>query len=304
MIFTPGERQAVWEAWGVDAVTFESRPTLREPALICAFAGWNDGGESASGAARFLREAWGATRFATIDPEEFFDFQVNRPTVRLIDGVTRHIEWPRNDFFHASAGTRDVVLFTGIEPNNKWRGFCEAIVAVGREVDADTLVTLGGFLADMPHTRAIRVAGSAPTQEEAEALGVAASRYEGPTGIVGVLQDVANRAGLRALSLWAAVPHYLPAGPNPKAALALVERLGRLLEVPIDTAPLSALATTWEERVDATVAENDELSEYVRRLEAGADQAEEDELEIPSGDELARELERFLRRQGGGEGER
>ena len=282
----------------MDPIVFEDRPQLRDPVLVCAFSGWNDAGESASGALNFLRDRWGAKRFAWIDPEEFYDFQVNRPTVRLVDGITREIDWPSADFFHASLPERDVVLFLGIEPSVRWRTFCDAIVGMAREVGATRLVTLGGFLADMPHTRPIRVTGSAPTAAEAERLGMSASRYEGPTGVVGVLHDASNRAGLPSVSLWAAVPHYLPSGPNPKAALALIERLSLLIDAPVRTEDLAHAVEGWTQRIDGIVAENTELTEYVQRLEANAD--DEDLIhDIPSGEELARELERFLRNQRG-----
>jgi predicted ATP-grasp superfamily ATP-dependent carboligase len=289
------------QAWGVDPIVFEDRPTLRRPALVCAFGGWNDGGEAATGAINFLRDRWDAKRFAWIDPEEFFDFQVNRPTVGLVDGVTRRLEWPSCDFYHASLAERDVVLLRGLEPNIRWRTFTDAIVDTGKDLGVERLITLGGFLADLPHTRPIRVTGSAPDPAEAARLGMAASRYEGPTGIVGVLHEASNRAGLPSVSLWAAVPHYLPTGPNPKAALALVERLARLLEVSIELSDLERAVQGWSERIDQIVADSAELVEYVQRLEANADLTGEDIVDIPSGEDLARELERFLRDQRGDE---
>ncbi len=285
-------------------VVFEDRPSLRRPVFVCAMSGWNDGGEAATGAANFLKDRWGAKRFAWIDPEDFYDFQVSRPTVRLIDGVTRRIEWPPNEFFHAPLPDRDVVFFTGIEPNLHWRGFTGAIVGLAKELGADRLITLGGFLADLPHTRPIRVTGSAPTRDEVERLGMSSSRYEGPTGIIGVLHDTSNKEGLPSVSLWAAVPHYLPSGPNPKAALALVQRLALLLDAPVQVADLERAVGGWSERIDQIVAENSDLTEYVHRLEANADLAGEETLDIPSGDELARELERFLRDQRGDEPDR
>jgi len=285
----------------MDAIVFEDRPALRRPVLVAAFSGWNDAGESASGAISFLRDRWGAKRFAWIDPEEFYDFQVNRPTVRLVDGITRRIDWPGAEFFHASLPERDVVLFQGLEPSVRWRTFSEAIVGLGQDLGVDRLVTLGGFLADLPHTRPIRVTGSAPTAAEAEQLGMSASRYEGPTGIVGVLHEASNRAGLPSVSLWAAVPHYLPSGPNPKGTLALVERLAMLVDVGVRTEDLIQAVEGWTERIDGIVAENSELTEYVQRLEAAADEVGEMITDIPSGDELARELERFLRSQRGPE---
>jgi proteasome assembly chaperone (PAC2) family protein len=283
----------------VDAVVFDDRPELRSPLLVCAFSGWNDAGESASGALQFLRDRWGARRFAWIDPEEFYDFQVNRPTVRLLDGVTRRIEWPAAEFFHAALPERDIVLFSALEPSVRWRTFSEAIVSAAKDLGCSRLVTLGGFLADLPHTQPIRVTGSAPTTDEAERLGMSASRYEGPTGIVGVLHEASNRLGLSSISLWAAVPHYLPSGPNPKAALALVERLAMVAEVDVRTDDLARAVIGWTERIDGIVAENAELTDYVDRLETAADLAGDEVQDMPTGDDLAKELERFLRSQPG-----
>jgi predicted ATP-grasp superfamily ATP-dependent carboligase len=284
----------------VDHIRIERRPELTRPAMVCAFRGWNDGGEAATAAAAYLRDRWEARRFASVDPEEFFDFQVTRPTVRLVDGVTRRIDWPANDFFHASPGGRDVVLFLGIEPNVRWRTFIEAIVGLAGDLGVESLVTLGAFLADVPHTLPTPLAGSAASPEEAASLGMSASRYEGPTGIVGVLHDAALRAGVHSLSLWAAVPHYLPGGPNPKAALALAEKAAAVVEAPIDTDTLARAGTTWEQQIGASIAENAELSAYVRRLEELA--GERELTEIPSGETLAAELERFLREQRGDQG--
>jgi predicted ATP-grasp superfamily ATP-dependent carboligase len=275
-------------------------PELARPHLICAFRGWNDGGEAATTAATYLRDRWSAERVGDIDPEEFFDFQVSRPTVRLEGGVTRRIDWPHNEFFHAAGEGRDVVLFIGIEPNVRWRTFSEAMVGVARGMRAETLVTLGAFLADVPHTLPTPVAGSAPDDAQAAELGITATGYEGPTGIVGVLQDAAIRSGLPAVSLWAAVPHYLPAGPNPKAALALVKKVVRLTGIPVETDTLARAAATWERQVDETIEESPELKAYVDRLEAGAEERQ-GTIEIPSGDTLAAELEQFLREQRGPE---
>jgi predicted ATP-grasp superfamily ATP-dependent carboligase len=281
----------------VDHIRIEDRPELTRPAMVCAFRGWNDGGEAATAAAAYLRDRWGARRFASLDPEEFFDFQVTRPTVRLVEGVTRKIDWPANDFFHASPGGRDVVVFLGIEPNVRWRTFIEAIVGLARDLGVRSLVTMGAFLADVPHTLSTPLAGSAASPEEAASLGMSASRYEGPTGIVGVLHDAALRAGMHSLSLWAAVPHYLPGGPNPKAALALAEKAAAVVEARIDTDTLARAGANWERQVNESIAENAELSAYVRRLEELA--GERELTEIPSGEALAAELERFLRDQRG-----
>jgi predicted ATP-grasp superfamily ATP-dependent carboligase len=284
----------------VEYVTYTERPALNHPAVLCAFRGWNDGGEAASMAAGYLVERWGGRAIARIDPEEFFDFQVNRPTVRLEDGVSRVIEWPECVFTAASAREGDVVVFTAPEPNNRWRTFVDSVVGVARELRSGMLVTLGAFLTDVPHSRPVPVVGSAQDEETAGRLGLSRSRYEGPTGIVGVLHDASNRSGLPSISLWAAVPHYLPSAPNPKAALALVQRATALLGVPVDTIPLARAARQWEQNVARMVEDNDELSEYVGRLEAAAQAAFDDEVTpdqtggetMPSGDAIAAEVER------------
>jgi proteasome assembly chaperone (PAC2) family protein len=281
----------------VDHVEFSSRPELNRPVIVAAFRGWNDAGEAASGAAEFLRQRWDAETFASLDPEEFYDFQVNRPIVKLVKGVSRTIEWPVSEFSHASPGGRDVIVFTSTEPNNRWRAFAGAIVDVAKGLRAERLIALGAFLADVPHSRPVPLAGSAPDQAEADRLGLSTSRYEGPTGIVGVLTDLSNRSGLPALSLWAATPHYAPGGPNPKATLALATRVSSLLDVQIDAHQLAEAATAWEGTVDELVSQNDALAEYVRRLE----EAHSPEIVINprAAEGLAAEVEQFLREQGG-----
>jgi proteasome assembly chaperone (PAC2) family protein len=281
----------------VESVIFDERPELDRPVLIAAFKGWNDAGESATEAASFLKEAWDAQPFARLDPEDFFDFQVTRPVVKLADGVSRVIEWPSCEFSFGRAGGRDVVVFIGIEPNVRWRTFATSIVDVGKALGAERLVTLGAFLADVAHTRPVPVVGSAQTEEDAERLGLQSSRYEGPTGIVGVLHDVSNRSQLPSVSFWAAAPHYLPAGVNPKATLALVQRISTFLGTDVDVTELLPSVEAWEQRVSELVAENDTLTEYVQRLEEAAnDQVQMGNL--PSAETLAAEVERFLREHG------
>jgi predicted ATP-grasp superfamily ATP-dependent carboligase len=264
--------------------------------MICAFAGWNDGGEAATAAATYLRDRWEASKFASLDPEEFFDFQVTRPTVTLVDGKSRKIDWPASDFFHASLDQRDVIVFIGIEPNVRWRTFCGAIVETATELGVEILVTLGAFLADVPHTRPSPSTASSADPSWLERLGSVPSRYEGPTGITGVLHDAAGRAGLPSVSLWAAVPHYLPSGPNPRAAMALVEKVAVALDVSVPTDTLARAAASWERQVTSMIEENADLAAYVKRLEETADEREEI-TEMPSGEALAQELERFLREQ-------
>ena len=288
----------------MEHVTFVEHTSLTRPAMICAFRGWNDGGEAATVAARYLIEHWETRPLAYLDPEEFFDFQVSRPTVRLEGGVSRTIEWPRGEFHVASPGPRDVVLFISNEPNVRWRTFTGQIVGTAKELGVELLVTLGAFLTDVPHSRPVPVVGSADGEDVAARLGLTRSQYEGPTGIVGVLHDTSNRSGVPSVSLWAAVPHYLPSAPNPKAALALITRAADLLAVPIDTGPLEAGAARWEESVAGLLAGSEELSEYVSRLEASSDEVSSDDeeagpgdVEVPSADALAAEVERFLREQ-------
>ncbi|HYT30371.1 MAG TPA: PAC2 family protein [Actinomycetota bacterium] len=287
-------------------VRLDRRPDLVDGALVVAFQGWNDGGEAATSAARYLVEQWEAVSIGTIDPEEFYDFQVNRPTVRLEGGVSRVIDWPRPELFAASVGGRGVVVLIAPEPNVRWRTFTETILDACRDLGIGLMVTLGGFLTDVAHARPVPVVGSARNEDEAGRLGLAHSRYEGPTGIVGVLHDAANRSGLASVSLWAAVPHYLPMAVNPKAALALVERTSRLLGVPLETEPLAGMAERWERGVARVLEENEELGEYVRRLEAAAEAADEQGLSpegpVPSGESIAAELERYLQERAGGEG--
>jgi predicted ATP-grasp superfamily ATP-dependent carboligase len=274
-------------------VEFDHRPQLSSPVVVCAFGGWNDGGEAATTAARYVRDRWGARRFASIDPEEFFDFQVNRPTVQLEDGLTRRLEWPASEFFRARVSGRDVVLFIGIEPNNRWRTFVRTLLSVVRDLDARLLVTLGAFLADVPHTRPAPVSAASTEARWIGRLGIEPSRYEGPTGIVGVLHDEARRLGVPTVSLWGAAPHYLPSGTNPKVALSLVRKLGELLEVPVDTDDLETAVAIWETQVREAVEEDETLVAYVSRLEEAS--TEPQLGQIPSGEQIAREVERFLR---------
>ena len=277
-----------------------ARPALQRPALIAAFRGWNDGGQGATLAAGYLARIWGAERFADIDPEGFIDFQANRPHVSLDEGLRRRIEWPENAFYHARIPEteRDVVLLLGVEPSLRWQTFSRLVVGLSRELGVELVVTLGSLLADVPHTRAAPVTGAASDPELVASLGLQHSRYEGPTGIVGVLQDVCRREGLPAASLWAAVPHYVSLAPSPRAARALCDRLAQLLDVPIDTGELAAAEEAYVEQVSEAIAsdESGETAEYVADLEKRTDELDlEEHEEIPSGDSLAAELTRFLR---------
>jgi proteasome assembly chaperone (PAC2) family protein len=264
--------------------------------LVSAFRGWNDGAQGASLAASFLAQAWDARRFAEVDPEDFFDFQATRPHVVLEGGLTRKINWPETAFYHAEVPglERDAVLSLGIEPNLRWRTFCEEIVELARELEIELVVTLGALLADVPHTRPAPVTGSASDPKLVEELGLASSRYEGPTGIVGVLHDACRRVELPSASLWAAVPHYASLAASPKAALALCERLAGLLGTEFDLTDLERASAAYESQVSEAVAADEETAAYVQQLEERRD-ALGDELDVPSGETLAAELTRFLR---------
>ena len=272
--------------------------------LVAAFRGWNDGGQGASLATGFIAKAWGAERFADIDPEGFYDFQATRPQVSLVDGVTRKIEWPENAFYHARVpGTdRDAVLLLGTEPNLRWRAFTTLVTGLGADLGVELVVSLGSLLADVPHTRPSPVTGSASDPELVEALGLSASRYEGPTGIVGVLHDACRRASLPSVSLWAAVPHYVSLAPNPRAAKALCDRLSGLLTAELDTSELDDAVHTYTEQVSEAVSSDPDTAAYVEDLEERVDAADE-EGDLPSGETLAAELTRYLRERESGNGE-
>jgi proteasome assembly chaperone (PAC2) family protein len=273
------------------------RPELNRPVLIAAFRGWNDGAQAASLAAGYLAKTWQAARFADVDPEEFFDFQATRPHVTLEGGMTRKIEWPETAFYHARPDglDRDVVLLLGIEPNLRWRTFTDLLVGLVRELGVEMMITLGALLADVPHTRPSPVTGSASDPDLVRQLGLSASRYEGPTGIVGVLHDACRSAKIPSASLWVAVPHYVSLTPSPRAAVALCERLGGLIGVDIDVAELEEAARSYEEQVSEAVASDEETAAYVEELEHRVDSLEETSGDLPSGDALAAELTRFLR---------
>jgi proteasome assembly chaperone (PAC2) family protein len=288
-----------------DELRIDRRPELTRPVLVAAFRGWNDGAQAATLAAGYLAKTWGAERFAEVDPEDFFDFQATRPHVSLEEGLTRRIDWPETVFYHARPDglDRDVVLLLGIEPNLRWRTFGDLVVGLAEDLDVELMITLGALLADVPHTRPAPVTGSATDEELVERLGLSASRYEGPTGIVGVLHDVCRQRGIASASLWAAVPHYVSLTPSPRGALALCERLGTLIGATVDGDELEEAARSYEEQVSEAVASDEETAAYVEELERRADQLEE-ATELPSGDALAAELTRFLREReqdGGGE---
>ena len=278
-----------------DELRIHERSDLERPILISAFRGWNDGGQGASLAAGYLARLWDAELIADVDPEEFFDFQATRPQVKLEDGLTRQIVWPETGFYRArpEGFDRDIVLLLGVEPNLRWQAFTRLIVDYAADLGVELVVSLGSLLADVPHTRPCPVTGSATDPELVERLGLQASRYEGPTGIVGVLHDACRRQNLPSVSFWAAVPHYVSLTPSPRAALALCERLGSLLEVDIDVEELQEAAEGYVEQVSRAVATDADTQAYVDELESRADEL--DEADLPSGDALAAELTRFLR---------
>ncbi len=281
----------------MDHVRWHDRPKLHRPVLVAAFEGWNDAGDAASGAVRYLRDRWGARPFAALDPEEFYDFSTTRPEVRLSEGITREIVWPVNEFSAATLpnGSGDVAVLLGTEPQLRWRTFSDQIVDVARALGVELVMTLGALLADVAHTRPVKITGTAADDELVARLDLTRSTYEGPTGIVGVLHDACGRAKLPSASLWAAVPHYVAATPSPKASLALIERAARLLSTSVMTADLQTRALDYERQVSEIVASDEDVAAYVQRLESSADQDDMANMELPSAESLAAEVERFLR---------
>lgn len=285
------------------------RPELKRPVLVAAFRGWNDGGQGASLGAAYLAKQWGAARFAEIEPENFFDFQAVRPHVSLVDGETRRVDWPDNGFFHATipGADRDAVLLLGIEPNLRWRTFSGLILDLAKDLGVEMVVTFGSLLADVPHTRPAPVTAAATDPKLVEQLGLEASRYEGPTGIVGIVHDKCREADIASVSLWAAVPHYVSLAPSPRAALSLVRRFGELMRIDVDLRELEQAAEEYAEQVSEAVSTDAETAAYVEELEQRVD-ALAPEGDLPSGESLAAELSRFLREreeedgEGGAEG--
>ncbi|AHH18169.1 PAC2 family protein [Nocardia nova SH22a] len=281
-------------------------PTLRDPVLVAAFEGWNDAADAASGAVEHLELIWDAEPLAELDSEDYYDYQVNRPTVRQVDGVTREIQWPSTTLSVCSppGSERDVVLLHGVEPNMRWRAFCTDIIELIEQLQVSTVVILGALLADTPHTRPVPVTGTAYNKEAAEQFNLEQTRYEGPTGITGVLQDACVRAGVPAISFWAAVPHYVSQPPNPKATIALLRRVEDVLDLEVPLGELPAQAEDWESAVDEMTEGDEEVTEYVRSLEERGDAAVDldDAMSKIDGDAIAAEFEKYLRRRGGGKG--
>ena len=280
-------------------IEIEEVPELRSPILIAAFEGWNDAADAASSVVDHLMKVWNARVVAAIDPEEFYDFQMNRPVVGTNEHGHRRITWPSTQLAVASppGALRDVILLRGIEPNMRWRQFCAELLAAADELGAEIVVTLGALLADTPHTRPIPVTGTATEPELIDKLKLEQSNYEGPTGIVGVFQDACTQLDIPAVSYWAAVPHYVAQPPCPKATLALVGQLEDLLEISIPLGDLPEESRAWERGVDELAEEDEEIGDYVRALEETRDTAE---LPEASGEAIAREFERYLKRRESG----
>ena len=275
---------------GVEFVHIEHDPALRRPNLVAAFRGWNDAGGAASLAAGYLRAVTDAERCAVIDSEPFIDYQQTRPTVELVDGDIRRLDWPETEIYASEKS--DLVVVVGTEPNMRWRAFSGAIAELARRYRVELVITMGALLADTPHTRPVPVSATASDDELMERFGLARSTYEGPTGIVGVLHDACARAGLRSASLWAATPHYISATPNPQAALALLQRLSEMIGTPPGSSELERAASEYALRVASAISDDPDIAGYVQQLEEAADTADP-----PSGDELAADFERYLREQ-------
>ncbi|MFE2295884.1 PAC2 family protein [Streptomyces sp. NPDC059452] len=282
-------------------IELESVPELVDPVMVAAFEGWNDAGDAASTAVGHLDREWKGEVFAALDAEDYYDFQVNRPTVWLENGV-RKVVWPTTRLSVVRVGgekPRDLVLVRGIEPSMRWRSFCNEILGFAHELGVEMVVILGALLGDTPHTRPVPVSGVTSDADLARTMDLEETRYEGPTGIVGILQEACTHAGVPAVSLWAAVPHYVSQPPNPKATLALLNRLEDLIGLRIPLGELPEDARAWQLGVDQLAAEDSEVAEYVQTLEEARDTAE---LPEASGEAIAREFERYLRRRDGGPG--
>jgi proteasome assembly chaperone (PAC2) family protein len=282
---------------------WESRPDgLRAPAIICAFSGWNDAGDAASAALTFIGESLKAERFARIDPEDFYDFQSTRPQIAITDERKREITWPGIEIYAARVprAPRDLILVQGPEPSMRWRSFCQHIIDLAEALGTQLVVTMGALLADVPHSHPVAITGLASDDALLEKLGVTETTYEGPTGIVGVLHTACSEAGLPSASLWASVPHYVAAAPNPKAALALVRKIESLVAVSVDATDLENATGDYERQVSRAVQSDPEVQAFVERLEeaAGQDNRPLGPADLPSGDAIASEFQRFLRQQG------
>jgi proteasome assembly chaperone (PAC2) family protein len=283
---------------------WDRRPDgLRAPAMVCAFSGWNDAGDAASTATSFLSSALEAQRFARVDSEEFYDFQSNRPTVKIDESHARVISWPCVELLEARAprAPRDLVILQGAEPSMKWRSFSKLVVDLAEALDVQLVVTLGALLADVPHSHPVPMTGFASDPALMDRLALKSSTYEGPTGIVGVLHAACSQAVLPSASVWASVPHYVASATSPKATLALLRKLELLVGVSVDVSELESASEEYERQVSLAVQSDPDIQAFVERLEARAAESEDGELgpkELPSGDTIAREFQRFLRQRG------
>ena len=293
-------------------IQYHSQPELRDPIMIVAFAGWNDAAESATTAVKFLIDKWKPTKFAEIDSEDFFVFTEARPTVKMVDGLQRTVVWPTNQFFAyvSPDSTRDTILFLGVEPQLKWKTFSQTYLEVCRRFNVSEVILIGALLAEVPHSAAVPISGTSTTTEVMERLremDIRNSRYEGPTGMLGVLQDVCRQASIPAASLWAAAPHYLAATPNIKVTAALLTYVNTFLSLGLDLSDIQSDAVRFEEQITSLVARDSEASAYVRRLEEQVDDHDDDDDEdpdvivgtgpLPSADSLIRGVEELLRKE-------
>jgi len=289
----------------VDPVIWSERSDLRDPVLVAAFSGWNDAGEAASTAVSFLVESFGAEEIARIDPEEFYDFTEVRPTIRLVEGRTREVEWPETAFYAAEipGADCDLVLLQGTEPSLRWRTFADAVADTAQQLGSRLVVTLGALLSDVPHTRPVTITGIASDDALVNRLGFERSSYEGPTGIVGILHAAFAQAEIQSASLWASIPHYVAATPNPKGALALVRAFEGVVGIAVDASDLEEAASDYEHQVSAAVANDPDVRAFVEKLEEVLDESDipPNPQDLPSADSIAREFQRFLRQRRTGE---
>lgn len=287
----------------MDSLTWHAdAPSLRSPVLVCAFRGWNDAAGAASAALGAVADSFEAEPLAEIDPEEYFDFQATRPTIVLSEGQSRQIDWPGNHLIavRVPGADRDLVLFDGTEPNLRWRTFSETIATAADTLGVEMVISMGALVAEVSHTLPVPITGIASSEELVEELDLQRSNYEGPTGVVGVVHDCCRQLGMTSASLWAAVPHYVAAVPNPKAALALLRRLEGLTGIAVDATELEEETASYEEQIGRAVAANPEIAELVERIEADqVEQLGEGEDELPSADTIAREFQQFLQQRRG-----
>jgi proteasome assembly chaperone (PAC2) family protein len=290
-------------AQNVDSLTWHGDlPHLRSPLLVCAFRGWNDAAASASTAIASIASSFDSELLAQVDPEDYFDFQTTRPTITLDEGQTRRLDWPANNLIavRVPGADRDLVRLDGTEPNLRWRTFSETIATAADALGVEQVITLGALIAEVSHTLPVPITGLASDRQMVEELELERSNYEGPTGIVGVIHDLCRQGGIDSISLWAAVPHYVAAIPNPKAALALLRRLEGLTGIAVEASDLEEETTDYEEQISRAVAANPEIEELVSRIEAEqVDLLTGEGEELPSADSIAREFQRFLKQRGG-----